>query len=172
MSLDALAIAWVIVMVYVFYACVRIVREDRRLVVFRLGQCIGARGPGVVYLLPFMDRAVSVDLRESLMELRSLTCSVQDNEAITLDLFPRWRIVDPMKAVLEVADVASAIRRVATATACGIFEGMALGDALTRRDAIARDLREALAKAAESWGVVVTGVEIRDMRRVVASPSP
>jgi len=169
MSLDTLAIAWVVVSLYLFYTSVKVVRENRRLVVFRLGQCIGAKGPGIVYLLPFVDRAVSVDLGEALIEIQSVICPTQDNKSIAMDLFLRWRILDPAKAVLAVADVASAIRGLAAVTLCSIVGAMALGDALTQRASVGRDLREALGKVAETWGVGVAGVEIRDMRRAVAS---
>jgi regulator of protease activity HflC (stomatin/prohibitin superfamily) len=86
-----------------------------------------------------------------------------------MDLFLRWRILDPAKAVLAVADVTSALRRVAAATACSIVGAMALGDALTQRASVGRDLREELRKVAETWGVGVTGVEIREVRRAAAS---
>jgi len=169
MSLDTLAIASVVVSLYLFYTSVKVVRESRRLVVFRLGQCIGAKGPGLVYLVPFVDRAVSVDLGEALIEIRPVICPTQDSESIAMDLFLRWRILDPAKAVLAVADVTSALRRVAAATACSIVGAMALGDALTQRASVGRDLREKLRKVAETWGVGVTGVEIREVRRAAAS---
>lgn len=172
MSLDTLASALVVVSLYLFYTSVKVVREHRRLVVFRLGQCIGAKGPGVVYLLPCVDRVVSVDLGEALIEIRSVTCPTQDNESIAMDLFLRWRILDPAKAVLAVADVASAMRGVAAVSLCSLVGGMTLGDALTQRASVDWDLREALGKVAATWGVGVTGVEIRDLRRVVASPAP
>jgi regulator of protease activity HflC (stomatin/prohibitin superfamily) len=166
-----LKIAYVIAVLYVFYLSIRIVRADRRLVVFRLGVCIGERGPGVVYLLPFVDRAIAVDIRESVMEIRDVACGVVDNESIVVTLAIRWQIVDPVKAVTEVADVGAAVRRLATATACSLVGTMTVGDALTQRASLARDLSGALTQAVDAWGVKITGAEIADMRRAAGTPT-
>jgi regulator of protease activity HflC (stomatin/prohibitin superfamily) len=161
-----LKIAYVVLILYVFFTHIRIVRSDRRLVVFRLGMCIGERGPGLVYLLPFVDRAIAVDIRESVMDIHDVTCGVLDGDSIVMRLAIRWQIVDPTKAVTAVADVDSAVRRVASTTACSLTGTITAGDALTQRASLAQDLHAALTQAVDAWGVKITGTEIADIRRV------
>lgn len=168
---DLLKFAFIAAILYPLYAGVRVVRADRRLVVFRLGVCIGERGPGVVYLLPFVDRAIVVDIRETVMEVSDVACDILDNETVAMTLAIRWRILDPIKAVTEVADVASAVRRVAATTVCSLTATMTVGDVLTQRASLAQDLHTNLTQAVDAWGVKITGAEIADMRRAVASPA-
>ncbi|HLZ28870.1 MAG TPA: SPFH domain-containing protein, partial [Chloroflexota bacterium] len=87
---------------------VRVVREYRRLVVFRLGKCIGARGPGPVLLIPFVDRPVVVDLRELFVEIPHQSCITKDNVPIQIDFLVYRQVVDAVSSVINVTNFASA----------------------------------------------------------------
>ena len=83
---------------------VRIVPEYRRLVVFRLGRCVGSKGPGIIFLIPFLDRGVSVDLREVYFDVPPQTCITADNASLSIDFLVYDKVIDPERSVLEVED--------------------------------------------------------------------
>ncbi len=91
---------------------IRIVNEYQRLVVFRLGRAIGARGPGIIFLIPFVDRGVVVDLREIFFDVEPQTCITRDNAPLSIDFLVYMKVVNALPSVLEVEDFKGA-RRVA-----------------------------------------------------------
>src|SRR5512137_2475565 len=99
---------FLIIVVIVFFTAVRVVREYQRLVVFRLGRCIGQKGPGIVFLIPFVDRPVWVDLRELFLEIPKQTCITKDNAPIDIDFLIFWKVVDPVITVVQVGNFAGA----------------------------------------------------------------
>ncbi len=156
-------IAVVIVVFYLLYAGVKVVREYQRLVVFRLGKSIGHRGPGIVYLVPIIDRAVWVDLREVFLEIPSQTCITRDNAPINIDFLIYWKVFDPEHTVIAVGDFAGAARGIATTTLRAVIGDIVLDDVLARREQINNVLRAKLDEVTERWGVKVTTVEIREI---------
>ncbi|MBM3469991.1 MAG: SPFH/Band 7/PHB domain protein [Armatimonadetes bacterium] len=142
---------------------VKIVREYQRLVVFRFGRSIGRRGPGIVLLIPLVDRAVWVDLRELFLEIPSQTCITRDNAPINIDFLIYWKVVDPEHSVIQVADFAGAARGIATTTLRAVIGDIILDDVLARREQINNVLRAKLDEVTERWGVKVTTVEIREI---------
>src|SRR5512135_2543323 len=98
------------------YFAIKVVREYQRLVIFRLGRCVGDRGPGIVLLIPFVDQPVRVDLRELFLEIPHQTCITKDNAPIAIDFLIYWKVVDPTLSVIQVKNFAGASQGVATTT--------------------------------------------------------
>jgi len=142
---------------------VRIVPEYRRLVVFRLGRSLGARGPGLVLLIPFVDQGVPVDLRESFFDVPPQTCITADNASVSIDFLVYDKVIDPVRSVLEVENFTGAARGLAITTLRAVVGAMMLDDVLSKRDEINGILHEKLDEVTDRWGVRVTAVEIREV---------
>jgi regulator of protease activity HflC (stomatin/prohibitin superfamily) len=142
---------------------VRIVREYQRLVVFRLGKCIGARGPGPVWMIPFVDRPVLVDQRELYLEVPHQSCITQDNVPIRVDFLIYRQVVDAVSSVVAVQNFAGASQGIAATILRAVIGDIALDDVLAQRERINTVLREKLDEVTERWGVKVTAVEIREI---------
>ena len=149
---------------FVFLAqAIRIVPEYQRLVVFRLGRCIGAKGPGLIFLIPVVDRAVRVDLREQVREIPHQTAITKDNAGISVDFIWYYKMLDPTESVLQVGNFEAAAQGMATTTLRAVIGGISLDDALSEREHINSMLRTRLDEVTERWGVKVTNVEIREI---------
>lgn len=142
---------------------IRIVPEYQRLVVFRLGRCIGAKGPGIVFLIPIVDRAVRADLREQVREIPHQNSITQDNAAVSVDFIWYYKVLDPTQSVLQVQNFESAAQGMATTTLRAVIGGIILDDVLSKREHINNLLRTRLDEVTERWGVKVTNVEIREI---------
>jgi regulator of protease activity HflC (stomatin/prohibitin superfamily) len=142
---------------------IRIVPEYQRLVVFRLGRCIGQKGPGLVILIPVIDRAVRVDLREQVREIPHQTAITKDNASISVDFIWYYKVLDPTESVLQVGNFEAAAQGMATTTLRAVIGGIPLDDALSEREHINSMLRTRLDEVTERWGVKVTNVEIREI---------
>jgi regulator of protease activity HflC (stomatin/prohibitin superfamily) len=141
----------------------RIVFEYERLVVFRLGRCIGARGPGPIFLIPFVDRPTRVDLREQYIEIPHQTCITKDNAPIGIDFLIYSKVVDPVLSVVQVRNFAGAAQGLSTTTLRAVIGDILLDDVLAKREEINARLRAKLDEVTERWGVKVTTVEIREI---------
>ena len=148
--------------VLAWYA-VKVVRQYDRLVVFRLGRVIGAKGPGLVWLWPFIDQATRVDLREQFLEIPSQTTITRDNAPIAVDFLIYWRVMNPEDSVVAVRDFAGASQGIATTTLRAVIGDIPLDDVLAKRDQINQLLQVKLDEVTERWGVKVTAVEIREI---------
>lgn len=155
--------AVVLIVLALLVSAIRIVPEYQRLVVFRLGRCIGARGPGVVLLIPVIDRGVKVDLREQVREIPHQTSITKDNAAISIDFIWYYKVLDPTESVLQVGNFEAAAQGMATTTLRAVIGGIVLDDALSEREHINNMLRARLDEVTERWGVKVTNVEIREI---------
>jgi len=144
-------------------SAVKIVPEYNRLVVFRLGRCIGARGPGLVLLIPFIDRAVRVDLREQVREIPHQTSITSDNAPISIDFLWYYKVLDPVETVLQVGNFEAAAQGMATTTLRSVIGSIMLDGVLSEREHINNMLRTRLDEVTERWGVKVTNVEIREI---------
>jgi regulator of protease activity HflC (stomatin/prohibitin superfamily) len=158
-----LILAIVIVAIWLITSAVKIVREYQRLVVFRLGRAIGPKGPGIVLLIPFVDRPVWVDLREVYLEVPKQTCITKDNAPIDIDFLIYWKVVDPLSSVIQVSNFAGASQGIATTTLRAVIGDIMLDDVLAKREQINQVLRVKLDEVTERWGVKVTTVEIREI---------
>jgi regulator of protease activity HflC (stomatin/prohibitin superfamily) len=142
---------------------IRVVPEYQRLVVFRLGRCIGQKGPGLVLLFPVVDRAVRVDLREQVREIPHQTSITKDNAPISIDFLWYYKVLDPSESVLQVGNFEVAAQGMATTTLRAVIGGIPLDDVLSEREHINTMLRTRLDEVTERWGVKVTNVEIREI---------
>jgi len=165
MTLDVVVtIGLLVVLLIILIAwVVKIVREYQRLVVFRLGRCIGHRGPGLVLLIPIVDQAVWVDLREQFLEVPHQTCITKDNAPISVDFLIYWKVVDAVASVVQVRNFAGASQGLATTTLRAVVGDIMLDNVLAQREHINLVLRTKLDEVTERWGVKVTAVEIREI---------
>ncbi len=145
------------------WSAIKIVPEYQRLVVFRLGRCIGAKGPGLIILIPFVDRAVRVDLREQVREIPAQTSITNDNAPINIDFLWYYKVIDPIQSVLQVGNFELAAQGIATTTLRSVIGGIMLDGVLSERETINTSLRMRLDEVTERWGVKVTNVEIREI---------
>ncbi len=149
---------------FVFLAnAIRIVPEYQRLVVFRLGRSVGAKGPGIVILIPVIDRGVKVDLREQVREVPQQTSITKDNAPISIDFLWYFKVMEPTQSVLQVTNFETAAAGIAATTLRAVIGGIPLDDVLSQREHINNMLRTRLDEVTERWGVKVTNVEIREI---------
>jgi regulator of protease activity HflC (stomatin/prohibitin superfamily) len=145
----------------------RIVREYQKIVLFRLGRVPegpkGTRGPGVVFLIPFVDRAIIVDLRERYLEIPNQTAITKDNAGIQIDFIIFYRVADAVQTVLNVQNFAGAAQNIAATTLRSVVGDMPLDDVLSKRDQMNALLRTRLDEVTERWGVKITNVEVREI---------
>ena len=141
----------------------KVVSEYSRLVVFRLGRMTGVKGPGVITVLPFADRYISVDLREFYLEIPRQTAITKDNAPISIDFITFFKVVDVQASVVQVADFSGAAQNIAATTLRSVVGDITLDDVLAKRDEINQLLRAKLDEVTERWGVKVTNVEIREI---------
>ncbi|MCE5207489.1 MAG: SPFH/Band 7/PHB domain protein [Chloroflexi bacterium] len=164
LSTTTCLIGGVILLLIIFLVnAIKIVPEYQRLVVFRLGRCIGARGPGLILLIPFVDKAVRVDLRELVREIPTQTSITLDNAPISIDFLWYFKVFDPVQSVLAVGSFEAAAQGIATTTLRAVIGGILLDDVLSQRERINVSLRTRLDEVTERWGVKVTNVEIREI---------
>ncbi len=144
-------------------SAVRVIPEYQRLVVFRLGRSLGEKGPGVVILIPVVDRGVKVDLREQVRDIPHQTSITKDNASISVDFIWYYKVLNAVESVLNVGDFEAAAQGMATTTLRAVLGGIMLDDALSEREHINNMLRSRLDEVTERWGVKVTNVEIREI---------
>ena len=155
----------VLVIGFVFLAnAIRIIPEYQRLVVFRLGRVMQQpKGPGIVLLIPVIDRAVKVDLREQIREVPHQVSITKDNAPISIDFLWYYKILDPAMSVLQVGNFELSAAGIAATTLRAVIGGIPLDDVLSEREHINNMLRTRLDEVTERWGVKVTNVEIREI---------
>ncbi|MCS7251140.1 MAG: SPFH domain-containing protein [Anaerolineae bacterium] len=163
-SLLVLLVCGGLILISLLGSMIRVVPEYQRLVVFRLGKVIGAKGPGLVILIPLVDRAITVDLREQFQDIPQQTSITKDNAPIGIDFLIYWRVVDPVQSVVQVRDFVSAAVGIATTTLRAVIGDILLDDVLAKREYINQALRVKLDEVTERWGVKVTAVEIREIQ--------
>jgi regulator of protease activity HflC (stomatin/prohibitin superfamily) len=141
------------------------VQQYEKMVVFRLGKTNEAmvRDPGINFLIPIVDRPVKVDVREQFIEVPSQTTITKDNAPISVDFLIYWRISEPLKSVVNVANFAGALQGVATTTLRAVIGDILLDEVLSKREQINEVLRTKLDEVTERWGGKVTTVEIREI---------
>ena len=163
MFIDLLLFALIVVIVIVVAGAIRVVNEYQRLVVFRLGRCIGTKGPGLVFLIPVLDRAVRVDLREQVREVPHQVSITKDNAPISIDFLWYYKVIDPTMSVVGVGNFELSAAGMATTTLRSVIGGIPLDEVLSQRENINQTLRAKLDEVTERWGVKVTNVEIREI---------
>lgn len=142
----------------------RLLYEYQRGVVFRLGKLVGARGPGLIFLLPFgVERMRKMDLRIVALDIPPQDTITKDNVSVTVNAVVYFRVADPSQAVVEIEDYYFATSQLAQTTLRSVIGQSELDELLADRDRINDVVRQIIDQGAESWGVEVTGVEIKDI---------
>lgn len=153
-----------LLIVYIVTRIIRVVPEYERLVILALGRYAGTRGPGIVIVVPLLETAVKVDMRERFLDIPAQTAITQDNAPIAIDFLVYYRITDPKRAVLEVDNVVSASLNIATTTLRAVIGDIELDVVLSKREQINDTLRVKLDEITERWGLKITSVEIREIQ--------
>ncbi|ABM80856.1 slipin family protein [Hyperthermus butylicus] len=161
-DLLALAIGLLIVIIILAYS-IRVVREYERVVVFRLGRIIGAKGPGIVIVIPIIDRVVMVDLRIHTVDVPRQRIITRDNVEVSVDAVVYYRVQDPIKAVTTVRNYHLAVTMLAQTVLRDIIGKSELDDLLTRRDEINKELQKILDELTDPWGIKVTAVTLKEV---------
>jgi regulator of protease activity HflC (stomatin/prohibitin superfamily) len=154
-----------VVLLTIVYLSVRVVQQYEKMVVFRLGKTNDSlvRDPGLRFLIPIIDRPVKVDVRETFIEVPSQTTITRDNAPISVDFLIYWRIVDPLKSVVNAFNFTGMLAGVAQTTLRAVIGDILLDEVLSKREQINEVLRVKLDEVTERWGGKVTTVEIREI---------
>ncbi len=164
----------IVIGLFILANAVRVLREYERAVIFRLGRLIGAKGPGIILLIPIVDRMVKVSLRVLVMDVPPQDVITKDNVSIKVNAVVYFRVMDPNKAITEVEDYMYATSQLAQTTLRSILGQAELDELLASRDKINSDLQRILDKQTDPWGIKVSNVEVKhvdlppEMQRAMA----
>ncbi len=159
---------------FILANAVRILREYERGVIFRLGRLIGAKGPGLILLIPIVDKMVRVSLRTIPMDVPSQDIITKDNVTVKVNAVTYFRVMDPDKAIVDVEDYIYATSQISQTTLRSILGQVDLDDLLSNREKINRELQKVIDDQTEPWGVKVSVVEVKnvdlpqEMQRAIA----
>src|SRR2546427_124527 len=157
------AIVLILLAVVVLPQSIRILREYERGVIFRLGKLQGAKGPGLIFLVPVVDRMVRMDLRVVTIDVPKQEIMTRDNVPATVDAVVYFRVVDPNAAVVKVENFWKATSLIAQTTLRSVLGEAPLDDLLSQRDVINQKLQEIIDHQTEPWGIKVTAVEVKEV---------
>jgi len=160
--IPALVIVLIIVAI-VMPQALRVLREYERGVVFRLGKLLAAKGPGLIFLIPIVDRMVKMDLRVVTIDVSKQEIMTRDNVPATVDAVVYFRVIDPIAAVVKVENFWKATSLVSQTTLRSVLGQAELDDLLAHRDKINQTLQEIIDRQTDPWGIKVTSVEIKDV---------
>ena len=164
---SAKLLAWLIpvalIAVIILPQMIRILREYERGVIFRLGKLIGAKGPGLITLIPIVDRMVKMDLRVVTIDVARQELMTRDNVPMTVDAVVYFRVVDPSAAVVRVENYLKATSLISQTTLRSVLGQAELDELLSQRDKINLRLQEIIDRQTDPWGIKVTAVEVRDV---------
>lgn len=165
---DLFADLWTIiilafVLIFVISWMIRVVPEYRRLVVFRLGHVIGSKGPGLVFVIPFIDKAVTVDLRILTLDVPVQEVITRDNVAIKVNAVVYFRVLEPVKSVIEVENYVIATSQLAQTTLRSVVGSVELDEVLASREKINQELQKIIDERTDPWGIKVSAVEVKEL---------
>ncbi len=144
-------------------AAVRVVQEYERGVIFRLGRLIGAKGPGLFFIIPIVDRMVKVELRTVTLDIPTQEAITHDNVTVRVTAVAYYRVIDPQKAVVQIEDFRRATWQIAQTTLRSVIGEASLDELLAQREQINAKLAEIIDVQTEPWGVKVSVVEVKDV---------
>ena len=170
-----LSILFVVFLVFYFFSsAIKILREYERGVVFRLGRIIPIKGPGLVIILPIIDKLVRVSLRTVTMDVPSQDVITKDNVSVKVNAVVYFRVIEPIKAITEIEDFYFATSQIAQTTLRSILGQSQLDDLLTKREEVNAELQKVIDFQTEPWGIKVSTVEVKnvdlpeEMQRAIA----
>ncbi|HEY8778555.1 MAG TPA: slipin family protein, partial [Solirubrobacterales bacterium] len=159
----AVVVILLVLILIVAGSAVRILREYERGVIFRLGRLIAQKGPGLILLIPFIDRMVRVDLRTVTLNIPPQEVITRDNVPASVTAVTYFRVIDPNKAIVEVENFLLATSQIAQTTLRSVLGKAELDQLLSERERLNEDLQTIIDEQTEPWGVKVTTVEIKDV---------
>jgi regulator of protease activity HflC (stomatin/prohibitin superfamily) len=162
-NLAAWVIPLLILALIIIPQCLRILREYERGVIFRLGKLLAAKGPGVILLIPIVDKMVKMDLRVVTIDVARQEVMTRDNVPVTVDAVVYFRVVDPVAAVVKVENFWKATSLIAQTTLRSVLGQAELDELLAHRDKINQTLQEIIDRQTDPWGIKVTSVEVKDV---------
>lgn len=152
-----------LVVFFVLPSIFRILREYERGVIFRLGKLLGAKGPGLIILVPGIDRMVKVDLRVVTIDVTKQEMMTRDNVPVTVDAVVYFRVMDPVSAIVKVENYLRASSLIAQTTLRSVIGQAELDELLAQRDKINQQLQAIIDRQTDPWGIKVTAVEVKDV---------
>jgi len=156
-------IAIVVIIVVLLFSAINVLNEYERAVVFTLGRFTGIKGPGLVLIYPVVQRMRKVDLRVIVLSVPKQDVITRDNVSVKVNAVVYFRIVDPGKAIIQVANAFDATSQVAQTTLRSVVGQHEMDDLLSQRDKLNTDLQRILDQSTEAWGIKVSTVEIKDV---------
>src|SRR5260370_36214673 len=159
----AWAVALVVILLILLPQMVRILREYERGVIFRLGKLLGTKGPGLILLIRIVDRMVKIDLRVVTIDVARQEVMTRDNVPVTVDAVVYFRVVGPEAAVIKVENFLKATSLISQTTLRSVLGQAELDELLSQRDKINMTLQEIIDRQADTWGIKVTAVEVKDV---------
>jgi len=153
----------ILAIVFVASSAIKIVAEYERGVIFRLGRLVGAKGPGLFFIIPLVDRMVKVDLRVVTLDIPSQEAITKDNVTVKVNAVAYFRIVDPERAIVAVEDFRRATFQIAQTSLRSVLGQSDLDELLIHRDEINQKLQKIIDEQTEPWGIKVSIVEVKDV---------
>ncbi|MGC8777699.1 MAG: slipin family protein [Candidatus Caldatribacteriaceae bacterium] len=153
----------VIIVIIFLLSAIRVVREYERGVIFRLGRLVGAKGPGLFFVIPFVDQLVKVDLRVMTMDVPKQELITRDNVPVTVDAVVYFRVMDPEAAVTKVENYILATSLISQTTLRSVVGQSELDELLIHRDKINEALQKIIDEKTDPWGIKVSAVEIKEV---------
>ncbi len=150
-----------VILLFLLFSALRILNEYERGVIFTLGRYTGTRGPGVIVVLPFVQRMVKMDLRTIVLDVPTQDVISRDNVSVKVSAVVYFRIVDPARAVIQVANRVEATSQLAQTTLRSVLGQHELDEILSQRDKLNLDIQQILDHATDAWGIKVATVEIK-----------
>jgi len=153
-----------VIVVIGFLNAVRIVKEYERGVIFRLGRLVGARGPGLFFIWPGIEKMEKIDLRVITLDVPSQEVITKDNVPVKVNAVCYFRVMDPEKAIVEIEDFVMATSQISQTTLRSVLGQADLDEVLSSRDKINTELQKIIDQATDPWGIKVSRVEIKDVQ--------
>lgn len=157
------SLVWLVIGAVILFSAVKILPEWERAVILRLGRCIGTKGPGLIIVVPGIDRAVRVDTRTVTMDVQPQDVITLDNVSMKVNAVIYFRVVDPERAITKVEDFYFATSQLAQTTLRSILGQYQIDDLLANREKINQALQVILDKATEAWGIKISQVEMKQV---------
>jgi regulator of protease activity HflC (stomatin/prohibitin superfamily) len=153
----------ILILLLILISGIRVVTQYERGVIFRLGKYVGIRGPGLIYIIPLIERMVKVSLRIITMEIPAQRIMTKDNVSIDITAVAYYKIIKVDRSVLEIENVHSAVNQISQTTVRNVIGQFSLDQLLSHTSDINTQIKNVIDKHTEAWGVQVTAVEIKDI---------
>jgi regulator of protease activity HflC (stomatin/prohibitin superfamily) len=153
----------ILILIFLLGMAIKIVQEYERGVIFRLGRLMGAKGPGLFLIIPFVDRMVKVDLRVVTLDIPAQEAITKDNVTVKVNAVAYFRVINPEAAIVQVEDYRRATWQIAQTTLRSVLGQSELDELLAHREEINQKLQRIIDEQTEPWGIKVSIVEVKDV---------